>query len=483
MNSEKFPSKETIDIVVIGAGISGLCAALEAAGSGASVIVLEKMRDVFEAPPPIHHPNMNYGAGPIRGNNTSRSGGGIGSYFPTPFPPETTIDEVLERANEICGNRRIHVETFRAVTERLNADMDWLFDLWVSNGVPVEGKVEYGPRPHAHPRGGGARICQALILAAEKLGVEVLFRHKAAELLTRSDGRVCGVRVMTPQGLRDFEAKAVVLASGGFEGNEEMLLKYFGPKLTYGWHLTGSPYNTGDGHLMAQKIGAKLVNMDTCHTRWVDHTPEGSNPHRRLGYWAIYVNNLGRRYVDESSGSTQTSHETALQPGGTCAMIFDENIRKLRSEYADPRIEREIIKKAETIEEVAEGIGVPYEGLRRTIDEFNAAVDGERRALHADPPKGVDRPTAHRVETPPFYFYSPLRAGLNQTCGGPLVTQKGEVLSNEDRPILGLFAAGELAFGFLSQGYHVTEAHSGLEVSTTLGRIAGKNAAEYAMMR
>ena len=164
-------------------------------------------------------------------------------------------------------------------------------------------------------------------------------------------------------------------------------------------------------------------------------------------------------------------------------MIFDENIRKLRSDYADPRIEKGIIKKAETIKEVAEGIGVPYEELKKTIEEFNAAIDGERRALDANPPKGVDRPTAYRVETLPLYFYSPLQAGLNQTCGGPLVTQKGEVLSNEDRSILGLFAAGELAFGFLSQGYHVTEAHSGLEVSTTLGRIAGKNAAEYAIMR
>ena len=458
------------DVIIIGAGLAGSFAGAEARDGGAeTVLILEKMKDVFEAPP---------GYTGAKGNDTAKSGGGWGSFFPFPFPETTTVDDVIQAGIEESRGRAFP-DLCKAFWSRLNDDFFWLRDTAKMSFKDRSTSL----RPNSYTTvGRGAGTAKFSLSYAEKKGVKILYRNKAVKLMTDNHGRVIGVRVMTPEGFMHFKAKAVILATGGFQGNDEMKLRYLGRDITIGAYITGSPWNTGDGHQLAMELGAKMVNMDTVHTRWCSHVT-GENPHRTIGVYGIYINTYGKRYVDESSGSTETSLATAYQPGSICALLIDAKIKKIDIVAKDIKSfgKSKELMEADTLEEVAKTIGVDAEILKQTIQDFNAAVDEkEHTALDANPPKGKERATAYRIQVPPFCFLYPVHPGLNHSTGGPLITEKCEVVNNEDGVIPGLYAAGALAFGFMDGLYHITEMVSGLELSLTLGRVAGRSAADYA---
>jgi len=462
------------DVVVVGAGIGGYIAAGQAAEAGADVIMLEKMKNVMAAPP---------GLTGAKGNDTAKSGGGWGALFPYPFPPKTSMNKVIKAGIE-DSKGRAYPELCKYFWSRLNADFLWLKD---TVGMPMKDRST-AIRPHTYVTvGKGPKTANFGIAYAEKQGVDILYRHKAVRLLSDNHGKVIGVQVMTPEGSKAFMARSVILATGGFQGNDEMKLRYLGQALTVGAPLTGSPWNTGEGHQMAMAVGAKMVNMDTVHTRWCS-SKRGINPHRNIGVYGIYINQSGKRYVDEAGASNETSLRTAFQPQSRCALIFDDHIRNINI-VADAikayRLEESgELMRADTLAGVAGKIKVDAEVLKETVRGFNAAVNPKsRKAPSATPPKGEKRATAYKIENPPFYFLYPVFPGLNHTTGGPLINEKCEVLNNEDEVISGLYAVGALAFGFMDGLYHITEMVSGLELSLTLGRVAGKNAAAYARTR
>jgi len=461
-------SRLETDVVVVGAGIAGCMAAVAAADAGVKVIILEKMKDVFEAPPGFNN---------AKGNDTVKSGGGWGALFPYPFPETSTVDDVIKIGMEISGGRAFP-DVCKALWSRLNDDFLWLKD---TAKLPLKDRST-ALRPNSFVTvGKGPGTARFGLSYAEAKGVKILYRHKAQKLLTDARGRVVGVRAMAAEGLKNVVARAVILATGGFQGNEEMKLKYLGRDVTIGTLLTGSPWNTGDGHRMALGIGAKMINMDTLHTRWCTHVT-GHNPHRTIGVYGIYLNTLGKRYVDEAGSSNETSLATAHQPGSICALLIDAKVKRLdlvAESVRSLKLEKSgELMKSHTLEGVANRIGVDAVMLKRTVSDFNAAVnETEHRALVAHPAKGGERATAYRIEKPPFYFLYPLHAGLNHTMGGPLVNKKCQVLSDEDRVIPGLYAVGALAFGFMDGLYHITEMVSGLELALTMGRVAGMHAA------
>jgi succinate dehydrogenase/fumarate reductase flavoprotein subunit len=290
----------------------------------------------------------------------------------------------------------------------------------------------------------------------------------------------------------DFQAKAVVLATGGYEGNHEMMIKYVGPEVTYGTVLTGCPTNTGDGHLMALDIGAQLANLSVCHIRVTDEFFDiGPTRHlRHLHHLGIYINQNCRRFIDEGvMDSDNIANAIVYQPANRAALIFDEKARAMYPEEYEtyPRKEK-VIKTAGTIEELAKKIDMPPEKLKGLVEQFNHAVE-EGKAPDLPIPKAAH---AHKIDTPPFYGFYPVITGLNHPLGGLKINSKAQVLDKENDPISRRYAAGSIVNWAFGKPYEVdgvttylgsyhAGSSSGLATALVFGRIAGKNASAEAL--
>ena len=232
--------------------------------------------------------------------------------------------------------------------------------------------------------GGGQGLCDRLFEVAQGIGVDVSYETKGSKLLLDRKGRVSGVTVRDPEGYRDIKAKAVVLACGGFEANAEMRTRYLGP----GWELAkvrGTQFNTGDGIQMALEIGAQSYgNWSGCHSvAWDLNAPPYGD--RKIGDLfqkhsyplGIVVNIHGQRFVDEGADFRNYTYakygaEILKQPQRVAFQIFDDKVKHLlRDEY---RIAQVTMATANTIEELANGLGIDPQGLVTTVTQFNGAV-------------------------------------------------------------------------------------------------------------
>jgi succinate dehydrogenase/fumarate reductase flavoprotein subunit len=481
MAKGKSNSERKADVVIVGAGMAGLIAAIEAAGSGARVIVLDKLG------PMIGKGIKAHGFGWF-GNETSRAGGGGLDYVERATP----IEELLA-LHQKQGWGRIDLGLLRTFHERVSEDIRWLRDdlglPFASTGI-IFGSILLQT---VHVKGRGPGLMRFLYQAAARRGIDTLFNVKALKLLTSDLGDVIGVRVRNAGGTEDLLAGAVILATGGFEGNHEMMLKYVGSQITYGTTISGCPTNTGDGHQMALETGAQLSNLSVCHLNTTNRIL-GEGPTRRLrNIWpaGIYVNRDCKRFLDEGTAdSYNLSNAISYQPGSVAALIFDEKarLRDTAAYDAYPRKDK-VIRAARTIEELAAIIEVPSGQLRQLVNEFNAAVkDG--KALELPVPKIRE---AYKIDTPPYYGYYPAMPGLNHTLGGVKINSDAQVLDKENNPINGLYAAGSMvnwSFGkpYSEAGitkymgnYHVKSskggALGGLATALVFGRIAGERAA------
>jgi tricarballylate dehydrogenase len=338
--------------------------------------------------------------------------------------------------------------------------------------------------------GGGPGLIDMAYASAAKAGIDVRFETKAMRLVTDDRGRVTGVVVRTAAGTETIGAGAVVLASGGFEANPEMRTRYLGPN----WELArvrGTPYNTGDGIKMALEVGAlPWGHWSGCHSvQWDLNAPwhgdrkVGDNFQKHSYPVGIMVNLRGERFVDEGAdfrNYTYVKYGRAVigQPRRTAFQVFDQKVLDLlREEY---RI-REVTKaEAGTFEELARKLEIDVAGFVKTVTEFNAAVmkdvpfnpavkDGRGTRGLAIPKSNW----AQALDTPPYVGYA-VTTGITFTFGGLKIDDAARVIDCEQRPIPGLFAAGELVGGLF---YHNYPGGSGLMAGAVFGRIAGRSAA------
>ena len=341
--------------------------------------------------------------------------------------------------------------------------------------------------------GAGPGLCDQLFEVAEGMGVDVLYEAKGAKLLLDTKGRITGITVRDPEGYRDIPAKTVVLACGGFEANSEMRTRYLGP----GWELAkvrGTQFNTGDGIKMALDIGAQPYgNWSGCHSvAWDLNAPPYGD--RKIGDLfqkhsyplGIIVNIHGQRFVDEGADFRNYTYvkygrEIMHQPQRLAFQIFDEKVRHLlRDEY---RIPQATMATANTVEELARGLGVDPEGLADTVKRFNAAVQEKEfnpAALDGKSTMGIDPPKTNwalPLDTPPFLGYG-VTCGITFTFGGLRIDTQAQVQDTEERTMPGLYAAGELQGGLF---YHNYPGGTGLMAGAVFGRTAGKSAAQYAL--
>jgi tricarballylate dehydrogenase len=481
------------DVVVVGGGNAGFSAAHAAAARGRRVVLLEKgERDEAGG-------NSFYTAGAFR---TTHDGlASIADLLDDderhavsevpPYPPQAFAEDMAK-----VTSGRNDPELTAALVGDSQDVLRWLHGLGLRFRLMYErqayrdeatGRFTFWGGLAVGSTGGGKGLVAQHTAAAESEGVDVRYGVRGQDLVVE-DGRVRGVRwTDSAGGTGEIRAESVVLAAGGFEADPEMRREHLGE----GWELAkvrGTPLNTGDMLRAALAAGAAPYgDWGSCHSvAWDARYPhnesnrELTNQLTRGGYpLGIVVNALGRRFLDEGADYRNYTYakygaQILRQPDGLAFQVYDAATRpRLRAEEYDMPGASVVV--ADTVDELAAGMGVDPAALRATVEEFNDGIDRgvpfdpsvkDGRASKVDPPKSN---WAVPLETPPFYAF-PVTCGITFTFGGLRADPDGRVLDGEGRPVPGLFVCGEMLGGLFSGNY---PGGTGLTSGAVFGRRAG----------
>ncbi len=441
-----------VDVVVVGAGGAGMTAAINVKQAGFNVLVLEKM--------------------PYVGGNTTKATGGMNAAE-THYQAEQGIEDSVEQfvADTIEGGHGINDPVLvQTMAENSAAGIDWLDSI----GAPLP-KVSFSggatnARIHAPEDGSGVGeyLVAAFDRVIKEMGIEVMLNTKATELIT-DGGKVCGVKAQSDTENLTINAGAVILATGGFGANEEMYTKYR-PDLK-GTVTTNAPGATGDGIVMAQAVGADLVDIEQIQLHpTVEQTTSMLITESVRGDGAILVNQSGERFIDEMETRDVVSAAELEQEGSYAYIIFDQRLRdglKAIEKY----VNNGLTVQADTIEELAAALSIDPATLAKTLDDWNAAV-----AAGEDPAFGRSTGMEKDLSVAPFYAIK-IAPGIHHTMGGVKIDAKTHVINTDGEAIPGLFAAGEV-----TGGVHGGNRIGGNAVAdiVVFGRIAAESAIEYA---
>lgn len=457
------------DIVVIGCGVAGTSAALSAAeeakklGSDLRIAILER------ADYDHRGGNSRWTASYMRMKNIDEVADNFVEDM-IAFSDDYSDREYIETLAQDAGKTLRWVE-FHGV------EFDYLPTMFLTSS-----------KPRLLPVGGGRAIIDNLARRAGALGVDIIYESTAWKLLTDEQGAVKGVKVRTNDGTSiDLKVGAVILAAGGFQGNQEMMAQYIGrdahkiPTVA-----EGGLYNKGEGIRMALEIGAKGAGQfDSFHAEPVDPRSNREEAAVMLYPYAILVDKNGNRFWDEGQTTVDEQYEALARkifydlPDHIAYMITDQKM------YDIPNYEQALETDkppivADTLEEMANKIGVPAEQLVKTVNEFNQAVqDGEFNSKQKDGKKavGIHPPKSNwaiTIDQPPYISY-PIACSNVFTNGGIATDTDGRVLSQDDYVIPGLYAAGENAGLYYGKYPGGTSVLRGL----VFGRRAGADAAKY----
>ena len=482
------------DVLVVGAGNAGLCAALAAADEGAKVIVLER------APVDERGGNSAFTAGAMRvaynGVDDLRdlmphltddevAITDFGSYTEDDFFSD--IAKVTEYRSDPDMAELLVTRSFETLKWMSSKGVRFL-PIYGRQAFKVDGRFKFWGGLTVETNGGGPGLVESLFHAAEAAGIEVWYEARALSLVADDDG-IHGVRVRRHGRTEEVSADGVILAAGGFEANTEWRARYLGR----GWDLAkvrGSRFNTGDGIRMALEAGAMPYgNWSGCHAvGWDRNAPDfgdlavGDGFQKHSYPFGIMVNADGRRFVDEGADFrnytyAKYGHVILEQPGQFAWQIFDQQVTHLlRDEY---RIRQVTKVTADTLEELVHKLdGVNAEVALGTIREYNDSI---RRDVPFDPNVLDGRKAdltvpksnwANPLVDPPFEAYQ-VTCGITFTFGGLRIDGNGQVIDTEGRPMAGLYACGELVGGIFYFNY---PGGSGLTSGSVFGRLAGRSA-------
>jgi tricarballylate dehydrogenase len=493
-------TKQSYDLVVVGAGNAALCAAISASEEGAKVLVLEKG--------PEHK----------RGGNSFFTDGAIRVAYHNLKDIRKVMPELSdeEAANIVMPeyNEDDYYEDIMRVTEgKSNPDLarqlvDRSFEtlVWMKgHGVKFElnsdnqsfvkedGKRQFWGGLPVKTENKGVGLMKQLFSRAKELGIDVWYESAAVELV-KEDERITGVVVRQGETNVTVNTAGVILACGSFEANKQLRSQHIGEE----WEaaiVRGTEYNTGDGISMALAVGAeKFGEWSGCHSIGTDYnapkvgdfTKPGDIFKKHSYPLSVMLNNQGKRFVDEGADFRNYTYakygrEILKQPDHVAYQIYDAQVRSLlRKEYD---LEEATYYKADTLEELVELLPVNKTEFLKTIEEYNVAVqDGEYNPTEKDG-KGTVGITpaktnwALRIEKGPFYAF-PVTCGITFSFGGLHVNSAGEVLDKEEKPLSGLFAAGEMIGGIF---YHNYPGGSGLMSGAVYGKLAGSTAARHVL--
>lgn len=455
--------KDKYEVIVIGGGNAGLCAALSASKYSKEVVLVEA------------------GSKPDRGGNSKytrdiRYMHGKDRYTGGEYLTPEFVDDVL---------RVTHNNTDRELLDLLVSESAHIPEWFVEHGVLIhealKGTLHLG-RTNLFMMGGGKAMVDSYYNAAIERGVEVLYGTNCVDLDISGDS-VSGVTLRDDS--HDFEIKAgaVVVASGGFESNLDWLAESWGAA-TENFIVRGTKYNTGKMLRILMKHNSETVgNLRQFHSVAVDaRAPkyDGGIVTRIDSIpFGITVNNKCERFYDEGEDLWPKRYAIwgkliAEQPDQMAFSIIDSKAKDL---FLPTMFEP---YKAESIRDLAVQLGLDPERLQRTLDEYNSSVDGKcsfnNQILDDCSTTNLPIPKSHwarPIDSPPYYGYS-FRPGITFTYFGVKVNEKTQVMRGNEKPFRNLFAAGEIMSGnILSEGYL---AGFGLTIGTVFGIIAGREA-------
>ena len=448
--------KDTADIVIIGAGASGFTAAITAHDAGAKVILLEKQS--------------------ITGGNSMLAAGGMNAAH-TKAQLKKNIQDSTERmfADTMKGGQNVNnPELVKVLADKSAESYDWLTSIGAN--ISDVGMLGGASVKRAHrPVGGGAvgaHVIQVLRKNAADRKIDIRVNSKVLEVLRDKDGRAVGVQVDGKhRGLYIINAKAVIIASGGFSANAAMVESY---RPSYkGMTTSNQPGATGEGMLFGEAAGGALVDM-----KEIQIHPTVAAGSRILiteavrGNGAILINKEGKRFVNEMTTRDAASAAILKQPGQMAYLILDDNIRKSLKQI-EGYFHLDLVKVGVTLNELAAAIGVPADALEATVAAYNTAVDTKNDVQFKRP----DMPRS--IKTPKFLAIA-VQPGIHYTMGGLKIDSQARVIGKDGKPVPGLFAAGEV-----TGGVHGANRLGGNSISETItfGRIAGANATQLAVKK
>ncbi|QHE87480.1 FAD-dependent oxidoreductase [Hydrogenophaga sp. BPS33] len=481
------PMKNEFDVVVVGHGIAGLCAAVAAMEGGAKVAVLER------APQDESGGCTRYTEAFLR----MKSEDAVSDDFEAQLADcaSGNLDQNIVRAldaapdqwSAIVRTAPVHDPEFLATFAREAVPaVHWLRDMGVRFIPAVTPQLSTrGETALIAPSGGGMAMMDALMAKAQAGGVAFFYETAARKLLEDASGSIVGVSAMSKGNRRvDFSARAVVLASGGFEGSAEMLARYVGLGSTNIRPVAlGCHFNRGDGIRMALDVGATPSgDYNAYHATPVDERSGRFEAKILIFPYGIVLNKQGTRFIDEASTATYDNYDRLCygiqaQRDGTAYVVVDSKIQDVPDWKKLVYTDKQPIE-ASTLEELARRIDVPVETLVNTVNGFNAGCgQGEfdpRKGDHLST-TGVLPPKSHwarPIDQGPFYCYPVVPSGII-TYGGIKTDAGAHVLNTEGDRIPGLFAAGAMV------GIYYRKYVGGTSVmrGATFGRIAGIAAA------
>lgn len=460
-DAEKKEDKEyTTDVVIIGGGGAGMAAAVSAHENGAEVIVLEKMSRI--------------------GGNTIISGAAYNAVDPGRQSKQGIEDSIEKHYQQTYegGDKLGNPDLIRILVENAYSTLEWLEGL----GMEFEDELftvlgGLWPRAHRPVKPLGTGYFDAFMDYVENTNgeVEILLNTKATEIIMEN-GCAVGVKAEGKDENVIIKArKGVIIASGGFAANPEMLKEYneYWPNIE-SLKTTNHPGATGDGLVMAEQVGANLVDMEQIQLLPMGDPETGSlsgNIERSVEN-RIFVNKDGNRFVDEGERRDVLTKALLEQPDQFMWTIVDSHTyptgdtKNNFDETIDELVKEGRAFKGETLEELAEQIGVNPDNLVKAVEEFNKAVDT------GNDPFGRTL-FEHKIDTPPFYA-AKRTPTVHHTMGGIQINTNAEVLDKEGNVIPGLYAAGEVTGGI--HGANRLGGNALADVMT-FGKIAGKNAA------
>ena len=482
------------DVVVVAAGLSGLAAAVAAAEEGKSVIAVEKSTTTGGA--------ANMGMSPLA----------IGTKYQRAANFNMTPAEAWRKHMNFIhwnGDARL----IKKYYEKTASTIEWLEDMGVEFcGLITAYAVNEYERayatayPTAHcvkPEGGGApgpRCASAMIKKmterANELGVKIMFETVGKSIIME-DGKAVGIRAQGQDDEYEIRAKAVIIATGGFGDNPELIKERFGYEWGKDLFSFRIPGMKGDGIRMAWEVGAghskmMMELMYQCPDNMTVFALDGA--FRQPGLW---VNKCGERFMNEdmAPNSTFTGNAIVSQPKNVGISIMDSKMIKRYKkkgpdlldhvhgdqvfEEWDEVTERALaegyryLHKADTLEELAESLDIPVDKFLNTVEEYNDMCDAGWDELFEK-----DRRYLYPMEKGPFYaleFY----AGAYGTLGGIKINHMCEVVTQDSETIPGLYAVGTDACAIYGDCYPFTFAGNTMGFCLNSGRMAAENAAEY----
>jgi len=474
MSSEKNAHQELkADIVVIGGGGSGLSAAVAAAELGASVVVLEKRSHLGG--------NANFAEG----------------FFAAESPAQlrnhiyASRDECFRIAMNY-SHWKIDARILRAFIDKSGDTVRWLESKgvdcnWIAPLYPNQVPLVW----HCFKERGVA-VMKVLRKCCEDLGVKILLETPAKKILIGTEGQVIGVLALSSGKELQIETGNVIIATGGYAGNKELLRKY-APLWNENMGCGGLP-NEGDGLLMAIEAGAEMEGMGIIQLVGPGYPgPDRLNAVSTEPY-TVWVNKEGRRFTDESTAYNifESVNPVLLQPGRVCYSLMDDAMKQNiikngickgagivivppGSPY--PELETDLqlhsekggIKIAATWEEIAEWIMCDSSTLKQEIDMYNSFCDCGHDKIFTK-----DRRFLVPLRTPPFYAFK-CSLGFLGTIGGIKINERMEVINREGEPIPGLYAAGVDTGGWESDTYCAILSGTTFGFALNSGRIAAEN--------